>query len=171
VIKIYYLRITKYNPDNRDKNGFYSKDEWSSIGDVGKRFGGKEFTLDEYLCYEERYLGAIIDIMRENNVESLRVESLEKSNYVNHSDFYEPATKEYFESIKENMLIPKQKIPQVAKFVLREMIWCKLVSDKMFLHFGYDYYMYIGSKQLADETLQSIVSNSLFVESMVSPYL
>jgi len=171
VIKIYHWRITKYDPGNRDKNGFYQKDEWSSINDIGKSFGGEEFTLDEYLFYEKLYIGAIIDIMRENNMESLRIGALEKSNYVSYSDFYEPETKEYFESIKEDMFITRQEIPQITKFALREMVWCKLVSDKMFLHFGYDYYMYIGSNQAAEKVLQAIVSNSLFVESMISPYL
>lgn len=29
-------RITKYNPDNRDENGSYKLDEWTSISDIGK---------------------------------------------------------------------------------------------------------------------------------------
>lgn len=41
--------IVKYSPQKYDSNGIYTTDEWTSIWDVGKKFDGKLFTLEEYL--------------------------------------------------------------------------------------------------------------------------
>jgi len=171
VIKIHYWRITKYNPKNRDENGIYQKYEWTSVSEVGKIFDNGELLFDVYLFCENAYIDAIIKIMRENGVESLKVDALEIHNYDNYADFTEPTTKKYFRTLRNNMLIPKQEVAQVSRFILRELIWCKLVSDRMFVHFGYDYYMYIGSEQQSEELLKAIESNGLFVEIVVSPYL
>jgi len=37
-------RITKYNPMNRDANGAYLLNEWTSFSDIGKTFDGKTLT-------------------------------------------------------------------------------------------------------------------------------
>lgn len=49
-------RITKYNPKNREKDGVYSKDEWTSISDIGKSFGDYKLTASDYLKVEDQYL-------------------------------------------------------------------------------------------------------------------
>jgi hypothetical protein len=50
-----YVRITKYDPQNRDANGHYTLvDEWTSISDVGKSFQGKILTMEQYLAIEEK---------------------------------------------------------------------------------------------------------------------
>ena len=36
-------RVTKYDPANR-VNGEYTKDEWTSMYDVGRSYNGKVFT-------------------------------------------------------------------------------------------------------------------------------
>lgn len=41
--------IVKYSPQKYDSNGIYTTDEWTSMWDVGKKFDGKLFTLEEYL--------------------------------------------------------------------------------------------------------------------------
>ena len=41
--------IVKYSPQKYDSNGIYTADEWTSMWDVGKKFDGKLFTLEEYL--------------------------------------------------------------------------------------------------------------------------
>jgi len=171
VIKIYQWRITKYNPENRDKNDVYKKNEWTSVSDIGKKFENNEFTFEKYLFYENAYIGAIINIIRENNVEMFKIDTLEKYEYINYNDFSELESKKYFKSLRKDMLIPKQKIKQVAQFALRNIIWCRLVSEEMFIHFGYDYYMYIGSTRLSEETLKKIKNNQLFVEERISPYI
>ena len=171
VIKIHHWRITKYNPANRDKNDIYQKNEWTSIGDVGNKFGDNEFTFEEYFFYENSYIDAIIRIMCENNIETLKIDTLEKYEYINYNDFVESESKKYFKFLKKDILITKEEVIQIAKFALREIVWCKLASEKMFIHFGYDYYMYIGSAKPSEEVLKIIKNNGLFVESMISPYI
>jgi len=48
---------------------------------------------------------------------------------------------------------------------------CKLVSPSMHVHFGDDYYMFIGSENQSEEVLNSIRASALFVEDMISRYL
>lgn len=165
-----YWRITKYNPKNRDKNDFYQKKEWTSVSDIGNTFEDGELTLDDYLICEKAYIDAIILYMRGNNVESIKIEALEKGKYKKYTDFFEPETSKYFKSLKNNMLIPMERVTQVSRFALRELIWCKLVSERMFVHFGYDYYMYIGSEQPLENAINAIKESGLFVEAFTSPY-
>lgn len=47
-------RISKYNPKYRDEHGIYTRDEWTSISDVGEYFNGYEVTMEEYLDTENR---------------------------------------------------------------------------------------------------------------------
>jgi len=52
------------------------------------------------------------------------------------------------------------------------MLWCKLSNGNSFVHFGYDYYMYVGGiKELKAAELAIINKNGLFVEKMKSPYI
>ncbi len=40
----------------------------------------------------------------------------------------------------------------------------------MFIDFGHDYYMFIGSRSKCKDTLQKIKNSGLFVEDFESPY-
>lgn len=168
---MYCFRITKFNPQNRDKNGYYKKNEWTSFSDIGEEFEGVELTLDSYLFCENAYINAITTIMTGNNLNSIRIETLEKNDYTNFSDLTEINVKKYFESLKNNMNVSKSEVNLVARLVLREMMWCKLVCERMYVHFGYDYYMYIGSEKQLENELSIITNNGLFVEKMLSPYM
>ena len=186
MIDIYYWRVTKYNPLNRDKNGFYKKNEWISIGDIGTKYDNVEFTFDSYIFYENLYVDAVLKIMSVNKVESLKIEELkksyyksyvkkykglEKSYYSSYADLSELETKKQFDALKNNKLASKHEIEKVIRFALREIIWCKLTCGQMFVHFGYDYYMYFGSELYPKDVLETIEANGLFVEDFVSPYL
>ena len=66
---IHYLRITKYDPKNRDHNGWYIRDEWTDYSDIGKSLEGKALTRDEYLQVESAYISSVL-------IECLGLESL-----------------------------------------------------------------------------------------------
>lgn len=170
-IKMYCFRITKYNPQNRDKNGHYKKNEWTSFSDIGKEFEGVKLELDSYLFCENAYINAITRIMTGNNLNSIKIEGLEKHDYTNFANLPDVNVKQYFKSLKNNMDISISEVDLIARLVLREMIWCKLVSERMFVHFGYDYYMYVGSEKQLENELSIIKNNGLFVEQMPSPYM
>jgi len=163
-------RITKYDPQYRDENGFYMKDDWTSINDVGKDSNGAVLTFDAYLRYENAYVDAIIQIMKANSIESLQVEELEKNSCVRYDDLPDLELKHCYNSLRENLLLSTQDIPLVSRLALRSIIWCKLYGKQMFVHFGYDYYMYIGSNNKAESVISAIENTGLFIEEMPSPY-
>ena len=157
--KIYQYRLTKYNPLYR-LNDVYCEDEWTSFFDVGKEYNGKIFTMDEYLKVENAYLKSIKLTLNKLNISMLEVTNMEKysesaPNISNHT-----------------ILSSVDDILNVAKECLRESCWCKLVGERFFIHFGYDYYMYIGCC-IDESTMCEFASkNGLFSELIeVSPYL
>ena len=168
---MYFWRITKYNPKNRDQNGFYQKNEWTSVSDIGKTFDDGVLTFDDYLLCENAYIDAIVMFMHGNNVEFINIEGLEEGNYIEFTDFSEPYVREFYRSLRNDMLISKNNVAQLSKFILRELVWCKLTSDRMFVHFGYDYYVYVGSEQPLENVINIITNSGLFVEPFISPYI
>jgi hypothetical protein len=54
---------------------------------------------------------------------------------------------------------------------LREEFWCRLETEDRFLHFGYDYYMYVGVKTTCSASITFAREVGLFVEQFDSPYL
>ncbi|MGN0590451.1 hypothetical protein, partial [Ruminococcus sp.] len=122
-------RITKYNPFNR-VDGVYIADEWTSISDIGKVLGGTMLSRDAYLKTELAYIDCCVELIKYAQVSKLSIKQAE-----------------YY---KENLRFPTsifsvQDIRQVITACLREQCWLKLVSKDFFIHFGYDYYMYIGT--------------------------
>lgn len=162
---MYYYRITKYNPKYRTK-GKYIKNEWTSISDIGKKFQDHKFTYEEYLAYENNYVDIIIDIMKLNQITNLKISDLEKYSY---EDIDSLTSKDLFDSLKEGVCISMDNLAPVIRLILRENMWAKLISDSgIFIHFGYDYYMYCNSKI---EISSKNISSQLYVEVMKSPYL
>jgi hypothetical protein len=49
------LRTTKYNPEFRNDQGYYLKEEWTAVSDIGKVFDGKVLTETDYIEDEKRY--------------------------------------------------------------------------------------------------------------------
>ncbi|MGX7263948.1 hypothetical protein [Enterococcus crotali] len=161
---MYYYRITKYNPKYIKEE--YIKNEWTSVSDIGTEFQNHKFTYEEYLEYENSYVNKIIEIMKLNQITNLKVIDLEKYSY-EELDYL--TSKELFDFLEEGVNISLGKLAPVIRLVLRENIWAKLIGESdIFVHFGYDYYMYCSSKT---KVIQKNVSSQLYVEVMKSPYL
>lgn len=159
-------RITKYNPQYRDDRGAYLKDEWICYSDIGEAFEDKIFTLAEYLKTENAYIQAILLFMEDLNVNSLRISSLEKDGKCPKKVLVDDI------EIVNNMDVARKDIIPIIQLILRKKIWCKFETKEMYVHFGYDYYMYIGSiKRPSDSTIEKIEQMGLFVEERKSPYL
>ena len=55
---------------------------------------------------------------------------------------------EFLSKIWVGKAVTAQEVQALAKLTLRNAIWCKLGYKKQFfVHFGYDYYMYIGASE------------------------
>ena len=151
---MFEYRVTKYDPAHRDSTGRYLlPEEWTAFSDVGKTV-----TLDEYEAFERSYIDVAFAFIAEAGIANLSVANLENARRVA-LPFVDGAR------LEQNQL-------RIAfQLVLREECWCRFIHETgSFVHFGWNYYMYIathrdcpGAKRLASE-------RALFVEPFCSPY-
>ena len=152
--KFNQYRITKYNPLCR-VNEIYTKNEWTSMYDVGKSYDEKTFTFEEYLTVEKSYLNVIEKVLQKANVKRVIIKQGEN----------------IYSKLNNSVLCSQEEVLLVARGCLREEFWCKLVSKDFFVHFGYDYYMYIGANIEEEQMAKIACENGLFSELIQqSPY-
>ncbi|WP_422660952.1 DUF7683 domain-containing protein [Paenibacillus sp. EC2-1] len=166
-------RITKYNPDFRNEHGHYLLDEWTCPSEIGKIINGDLFTFEKYLYVENAYVEAIIEFLKEIRQDTLRVIQVVSNSSMSQEDeeseLYEPEFSEI--KIKEDMIINIDEIRTLCKMNLRNYIGFQLYSkDNFFVHFGWDYYMYIGSSHHSCKAIEFATKRGLFVEECTSPY-
>jgi len=169
-------RITKYNPCRRNEQGHYLDDsEWTSISDIGKP-EYNNVTYEEYEEVESAYVAAIISIIQDNNLEFQTIDSLEL--YNNKQDFidYEKTGilrnitvdfEKEVKSLKNGLQLNISEIDKIIRLILRETIWMLLVNKDFEVRFGYDYYMYVKTANLRQDTIRKIETTNLFVEPEV----
>lgn len=169
----FFWRITKYNPNFRNENGNYTKDEWSSIYDVGNKYPDGILLVEEYLNVEEKYVNAIISLMNSAEIPHLEVKRLNMwKQEFKYTEYYTESMLKLYSTVKNGDLFQKDELKDLCKLILRENLGCQLWYDSnMYVHFGYDYYMYVGINKVSPETLESIKNSGLFVEECESPYL
>jgi hypothetical protein len=158
---MFEYRVTKYDPRLRDRSGAYRRDEWISPDQIGQTFGGVVFTAAEYQRTEDAYVAAAMAFLRESGCVSLRVVQLENSR-----PFQEPGI-----LLSPGVTLCLADLERVCRLNLRGTIWCKLEDDAgRFIHFGYDYYMYIGVPTPCETAKALAPRLGLFVETFPSPY-
>jgi len=112
--------------------------------------------------------------MKCNEVEVLCITALEK-NYklqeLNDDPYVTQEMKQIYTAINNGATYDISTISIIARLILREKLWCKLEAKNMFVHFGWDYYMYIGSSCACNQSIQKIKVLGLYVEKYSSPYL
>lgn len=166
---MHWLRITKYDPLVRNKEGHYTKNEWTSYSDIGKTYDGQLFTFEDYIKVEDAYVDAVHSFMDCVGISELKIVDLE-----NKFDDFDSNYSEHMIAVLnavENNQIISTATSDVIRLLLRENMWCKLEGEGLSVHFGYDYYMFIGSEKECNEQLDKIREEGLFVESFISPYL
>jgi hypothetical protein len=151
------FRVTKYDPSRRDLAGAYLTDEWTSYAHVGRSFGGKKLTEEEYLCVEKAYVDAAVAFLSEAAIAALTVKGLENG-------------ADSIVAIREGDSIATSDLPSVIASMLRDCCWCRLESSSAFVHIGHDYYMYIGVPTRCPRAEALAHKVGLFVESYPSPY-
>ncbi len=157
-------RISKYNPEFRDESGRYTREEWTSISDIGKVFSGEKLTKEKYIQAEESYINAVKMVLSQNKVDELMIAGLER--YYDDTDIYDLSYDEQklLTQIKDNMSVRWDTVELIIKMALRENLWCVLKSEKVEIQFGYDYYMYIKCDNIQPTIIQKLFDNNVFVE-------
>ncbi|MBP3800959.1 MAG: hypothetical protein J6I85_02855 [Clostridia bacterium] len=166
---MYNYKISKYKIENRKE----IINEWTSISDIGKEYNGKEFKYEDYIKTENAYIEIIFMFIKLNNIKKITIDELEKYNddkliY----DEYDFQIQKLIRKLKNKMELEICDIELYIRAILREQIWAKLYSsDELYIHFGYDYYMYIGSKVEPKKEIKEIEKSGLVIERQISPYL
>jgi hypothetical protein len=153
------LRVSKYGPNLRDERGAFSGEDWTSVSDVGSAFNGKPLTLDDYLEVEARYLRVVAAFLTDAGVErttSVAVEAFDDARWW-------PAEGESLSLLEST---------DVVRGMLREQGFCRLeASHGVYVHVGYDYYLYLGGNVACARTLRAATDAGLNVdEQFTSPY-
>jgi hypothetical protein len=149
-------RVTKYDPASRDTRGAYIADEWTSVKDVGGEFAGAVLGDDEYRRVERAYVDSALAFLREGGLNSLTVEGLENSKGV-------------ALNFGEGSVLPAEQIGELIRQILREEFWCRLEGQGGFVHFGWDYYMYIGVPHRCLQAERFAEEVGLYPELFASP--
>ena len=126
---------------------------WNSFFDIGTLA-----SENEYLYIESLYIDLLLDIAREIDVAFFAIEEFENYDSL---------------PLKDGQKISLENLPFVAKSILRDKCWCKLVNDSMEIHFGYDYIMYVVINK-ANVNIKPILneySGILVIDERISPYL
>ena len=168
---MFFWRITKYNPKNRDSNGIYLLDEWTFYAQIGTVVSGKIFTYEDYLAAENAYVAALIVFMECNNLEDLQIVNLENNLKFRKDIYLNSEMTVFLKKIKDVISINKTEVDLLTRLILREKLWCMFTSKSMSVRFGWDYYMYIGSVNKCVKGIKKVEQRGLFVEECDSEYL
>lgn len=148
-------RVTKYNPAFRDESGAYTKAEWTSFKDIGETFSDVLLTSGEYERVEDAYVQVALSFLRESGLFSMRVAGLESRTH--RLDF------------QNDSILPLDRIGEITRRILREEFWCRLEGNESFIHFGWDYYMYVGVPHPCPAARARAAELGLYVEEIASP--
>lgn len=142
------------------------------VSDIRESFGGQVLTLEEYRKVENAYVLSALRFLKEAGLVSLKVTSLEKQNLPRVQRWLLADIPIDPSLVEEGMSASGEELANICRLVLREAIWCRLESEPGFyIHFGWDYYMYVGSPVPSEESVLYGREQGLFIEVMQSPYL
>ncbi len=151
------LRISKYNPKNRDNSNNYLEEDWISYSDIGKVFNNKTLTKSLYLDMENRYINSILVFLNFFDISTISLTNLEKYHYKENTD---KELNKIFEEVNNNDILSLNNIKHYIRLALRGYIWCEFHSaNKIKISFGYDYYIYISILVNSIQKITPIINN------------
>jgi hypothetical protein len=70
---------------------------------------------------------------------------------------------------QNDSILPLDGISGIVRRILREEFWCRLKGSEGFIHFGWDYYMYVGVPHPCPTAEARATELGLYVEEFASP--
>jgi hypothetical protein len=163
---MYGYRLTKYDPAHRDDQGAYMLDDWIGVSDIGRCFGGNIFLKEDYLKVEKKYVDTSLQLLSESGIRAMRISNLEINSYVIDNQIGDGLI-EKCTILRDDTIVAGESLKEVLRACLREYIWCRLFGpQESYLHFGHDYYIYIGIPKPASA---ESVPHGMFLEVCESP--
>ena len=150
---MYEYRVTKYDPQYR-MNGVYARAEWTSVADIGTSIGGTLLTTAAYEQIEQHHIDFLCELTDLCGAFPLTVNAWE--GYTG-------------KAWHEGQKIQRGNMPRIIRSILREECWCRLNGENFFIHFGYDYYMYVGCGIPMEAVSELAEKHCLFCEEFRSP--
>ncbi len=146
------LAIVKYNPDFRDENGYYIRNEWTSVSDINKEFEDGVLTKEEYITVEEKYIESVFILIKSLEVSEVKISGLYKSwTRKRFKNWKQLSLYKMYDFVFEGMIIKSDNMPIISKLIklgLRELLTIDLIlKDKGTITFGYDFYMYFKTNE------------------------
>jgi len=136
-------------------------DEWTGFDDIGRTFGGTVLTQAEYDRVEEAYVRTALQMLEANGVHSVVLRGVEDNAGFGSGKL----------TISDGHKIRVRDMVPYMRAILREHFWGRLEGDHAFVHFGWDYYMYVGVPEACPEfVVDEARGRGVFIEPFVSPY-
>lgn len=170
------IRVSKYDPAFRDANGRYQRQEWTSVSDVGRRFGRVKLSSRDYLRIERAYICLIACFASMPYVGEFRVVGLEVSSKGGIRRALAEAKEMHLDPVAidrfpiEGERATLGAIGDLVRLALREYLWFRLESlSGHFAYFGYDYYIYVGGPRVKERLIELSHRLGLFAEHVRKP--
>jgi hypothetical protein len=145
-MRVFAYRLTKYDPRKRNTDGYFIGEEWTSVSDIGRTLGGQTLSLSEYLECENAYVESVRVLLAAADISSMRVTDLSQG-LPEHQFRLDDAVSESCRQVKDQQAVSGSSLEGIVRGCLREYMWCRLSGDGgSYLHFGYDYYMYVACR-------------------------
>lgn len=161
-------RVSKYDPALRDAGGRYLRTTWSAVSDLGRFYEGEgELDAGRYLATEVAYVAAVERFAHALGVATFRVRGLEQHEVDQSTLGVPPLT---LPALAEGAQVEAITVGTVVRAALRELLWCKLESPRLHVHFGYDFSLYLSAEAACPEAVTAARATGLFVEPFVSPH-
>jgi hypothetical protein len=164
---VFPYRLTKYDPEKRDANGHFTAEEWTSVSDIGRTLGGQMLSVAGYLVTENAYVTSVRTLLSASDITSMLLTDVERRALEPHP-LLQDAVFESSRQVTDHQILAGVELENIVRACLREYLWCRLNGpDGAYLHFGYDYYVYVGLPKSASEL---VLPPHMFWEEFESPY-
>jgi hypothetical protein len=151
----------------REPGGAYLKEDWTGIADIGRAFAGGILTEASYRNTENAYVQSLIGLLDKAGVASMSVSDIERRETAGLQTLGDGTLSACLDII-DDLQVAGQQLEYVIRGCLREYLWCRLLGPRdSYVHFGYDFYTYIGLPEPADA---HSVAQGLYLEECKSPY-
>jgi hypothetical protein len=155
------FRLSKYDPAKRDLTGAFRDQDWVSYSQIGSEIGGRVLRKGEYERVEDAYVETIREMLTEAGLQQVGIERFRR--------FGKPARD--IKAFRKGQKVDLDTLSRLTRLTLQDRVEVGFsVPRKMYLHFGFDFLVYIGLARPTPAAKAFASENGLFLEEMASPY-
>lgn len=145
------IEVTKYNPQFRDENGAYLREEWTDYSDIGQKYYGKIFEYDDYVKAEQLYITAAKIFFSFYKCEFFTLKG--RKTFEEGIEREEEYLHTAFDAVNKKRVFNTGDLEALLKLMFRGFITADLQcksNSEIVLRFSYDYYMFFNGPQIME---------------------